>query len=231
MRLDQALKAQGFFSSREKAQAAIKAGDVKLDGTPVLKPAFPYHGETITTTGNPPYVSRSAEKLKGALEAFGMRFEGDVICDIGASTGGFTQVALEYGAQHVIAIDVGRDQLDQALRKHPQVRVLEETHFLHLTELAPIDWALIDVSFISSLKILRHLLTLTTFKGVLVLFKPQFEANRKLKSPIIKAPKEYARIQSQYEETLQALGYTIQHIFTPIKGKLGNQELLYYLTV
>jgi len=229
MRLDQYLKEAGYYPSRQKAQAAIQAGHVSLDGTVVKKASTPYEGARITCQQGPSYVSRSALKLKGALDAWGLSLKGLSGLDVGASTGGFTEVALEYGAIKMVAVDVGTDQLAPRLKGDDRVISMEKTHILKLTHLDPVDFIVIDVSFISSLKVLAHLKTITSFKWILVLFKPQFEAGEKLKSPVVKSPKLYQKIQTSYERQVVALGYTIHHRYTPIKGKEGNQEIMYHL--
>lgn len=231
MRLDQALKAHHFYTSREKAQAAILAGQVKMGGIVVKKPSTVYDGSILECAPDHVYVSRSAHKLKAALDAFGMTLEGWTVLDIGASTGGFTEVALEYGAKHVTAIDVGTDQLVPHLKNDSRVTSREQTHILKVVALDPVDLILIDVSFISSLKVLAHLKTITTVKHVLVLFKPQFETDQKLKYPVIKNVKFRAKIQAHYESECQKMGYRIEQQFIPIKGKEGNQEVMYQLTV
>lgn len=231
MRLDQALKAFGHYTSREKAQAAIIAGQVKMGGQVVKKPSTLYDGSSLECAPDHVYVSRSALKLKAALDAFGMSFSGLSVLDIGASTGGFTEVALEYGAKHVTAIDVGTDQLVPHLKNDPRVTSREHTHILKVESLEPVDVILIDVSFISSLKVLTHLKTMTTVNTVLVLFKPQFETAQKLKHPVIKNAKFLAKIKAHYESECQKMGYQIVNQYIPIKGKEGNQETMYHLTV
>lgn len=231
MRLDQVLKAQGFYASREKAQAAIMAGHVQMGGRVILKPATQYDGTEITCRKAHVYVSRSALKLKGALDAFQRSFEGQTVLDIGASTGGFTEVALEYGASQVTALDVGTDQLVSHLKQDPRVISREKTHILHVESLEAFDVIVIDVSFISSLKVLRHLKKITPIQDVFVLFKPQFETAERLKNPVIKNAKVRSKIQSHYEAQCQQMGYQILNRFNPIKGKEGNQETMYHLSV
>lgn len=230
MRLDQALKAHGFYASREKAQAAIAKGQVKMGGRVIKKASTPYDGSLLECQNDPVYVSRSAQKLKAALDHFNVSLTGQKGLDIGASTGGFTEVALEYGARHVLALDVGRDQLVESLKNDSRVTSLEQTHILHVETLDPVDFVLIDVSFISSLKVLTHIHKITTFDRVFVLFKPQFETEEKLKHPVIKDKLLTEKLIQHYTRSLRAMGYIIQNTFMPIKGKEGNQELMYYLT-
>lgn len=231
MRLDQVLKAEGFYTSREKAQAAIIAGHVQMGGRVILKPSTLYDGSEITCMKDHVYVSRSALKLKGALDAFELTLKDKTVLDIGASTGGFTEVALEYGASHVTALDVGTEQLVPQLRSNPKVTSLEKTHILKVKSLEAFDLVVIDVSFISSLKVLDHLKKIMPVNDVLVLFKPQFETDQKLKHPVIKNAKFHSKIQSHYEAECQRMGYQILNRFNPIKGKEGNQETMYHLTV
>lgn len=231
MRLDQALKTKGFFSSREKAKDAILDYKVRVNGIVITKPSYVIENETIEVIEASHYVSRSAWKLKAALDFFQMRLDDHTVLDIGSSTGGFTQVALEYGAKKIYALDVGTHQLAESLRADSRVISLENTHFLKINPntFDPLDTIVCDVSFISSLKILDHIKKYYKVKHVWVLFKPQFEANKPLKNPVIKDKKVYQKIQENYESHIKELNFKIIGAVETLKGKEGNQERMYYL--
>lgn len=231
MRLDHYLKENNFFPSREKAKEAILNGWVLIDQKIVKKPSYEVSNESIKVISNHTYVSRSALKLKEALDHFNLDFKDQTVLDIGASTGGFTQVALEYKAFKVYALDVGHDQLSETLKNDERVVSLENTHFLDTKkeDFDPIDTVLCDVSFISSIKILEHLKNYFNPKVCLVLFKPQFESHQRLKNPVIKNPKLYQKILDEYIKEINRLNYQVIGSFQTLKGKQGNQERLFYL--
>ncbi|MEM7669837.1 MAG: TlyA family RNA methyltransferase, partial [Pseudomonadota bacterium] len=181
MRLDQALVARGLAPSRARAQDVIRLGQVSVGGSIVSKPSTKVDDETELSVSAEAhdYVSRAALKLVGGLDAFGVD-PSDLIClDLGASTGGFTDVLLRRGAKHVFAVDVGTDQFHPSLRDDRRVSSLEGTHAKHLSRdliPRPIDLVVCDVSFISIVKALPPALALTGPAGQLVtLVKPQFE--------------------------------------------------------
>src|SRR5581483_2543882 len=173
----------GMFETRAKAQAAIEAGLVTANDRPVQNASIevPVNARLVATPAHP-YVSRGGVKLAAALDQFGIHPEDRVCLDVGASTGGFTQVLLQRGAGRVYAVDVGRGQLHESIRQRPQVVVLEETDIRSLspTRLEPApDLITIDVSFISLKQVLPSALALTKTPAQLVaLIKPQYEAGR-----------------------------------------------------
>lgn len=231
MRLDHYLKESNAYSSREKAKEAILKGMVLINGKPIKKPAFDYQNEPLEIIEETQYVSRSALKLKEAFHVFNIDLSNHVVVDIGASTGGFTEVALEFGAKKVYALDVGHDQLDERLRKDARVESLEGLHFLKTSgsDFQHIDTILCDVSFISSIKILAHIKDHFHPKQLFILFKPQFESQKRLKNPVIKNPKEYEKILKGYIQEIQDLNYHIEGSINTLKGKQGNQEKIFYL--
>jgi 23S rRNA (cytidine1920-2'-O)/16S rRNA (cytidine1409-2'-O)-methyltransferase len=231
MRLDHYLKEHGFFSSREKAKEAILNGFVLIDQKMVKKPSYEISNESIEVISKYNYVSRSAMKLKEALDYFSLDFKDQTLLDIGASTGGFSQVALEYQAKKVYALDVGHDQLAEILKNDERIISIENTHFLHTQkeDFDSIDTILCDVSFISSIKILEHVKNQFNPDRCLVLFKPQFESHKKLKNPVIKNPKQYQKILDEYIQEIKRLDFQIIGSFQTLKGKQGNQERLFYL--
>jgi 23S rRNA (cytidine1920-2'-O)/16S rRNA (cytidine1409-2'-O)-methyltransferase len=231
MRLDEALKAKDLVTSREKAKALIIGGHVKVDGTIILKPSYHVADEVIEIS-LAMYVSRSAAKLKEALEAWQLDFKDAVILDIGASTGGFTEVALEKGASNVWALDVGKDQLATSLKSDPRVKNLEGVHFLKTSkaDYKAFDATLVDVSFISSLKILKHAIDILDCHTYLVLFKPQFETESPQKDHIVK-PKMRLAIKNKWQSEVKKMGFSIVQSIDVVPGKKGNQETMMYLKV
>lgn len=182
MRLDVALVQQGLARSRAQAAALISEGRVALNGRPATKAALPVGPNDVLTADSEPWVSRAAHKLLGALGPSGFTVRGRVL-DAGASTGGFTQVSLDSGADLVYAVDVGHDQLASALRNDPRVRVREGLNLRELTTAqldgVPVDRVVADVSFISLRLLLAPLLAVLARDGeALLLVKPQFEVGR-----------------------------------------------------
>jgi 23S rRNA (cytidine1920-2'-O)/16S rRNA (cytidine1409-2'-O)-methyltransferase len=182
-RLDQLLVARGFFTSREQAQRAIMAGEIKIGTDVAVKPSqMIEQGVEIAVAAPPKYVGRGGLKLEGALDFFGIEIKDKVALDIGASTGGFTDCLLQRGAAKIYAVDVGHDQLAWKIRNDQRVTVLEKMNarFLsreHVSE--PVDLCVIDVSFISLTLILPNAFDLITPNGmILALIKPQFELQR-----------------------------------------------------
>ncbi len=232
-RIDRLLVERGLFESRAKAQAAIEAGLVIADERLVHKAS-----EEIAVDANlrasaaHPYVSRGGLKLIEALDHFGFDPRGRVCLDVGASTGGFTQVLLERGAAHVIAVDVGRGQLHQSLRANPKVMSLEETDIRKLSPAllgeAP-DLVTIDVSFISLKLALPAALALTKVPAqMLALIKPQFEAGRaNLKRGIVLDQAVHAQVCDDISAFVASLGWRVLGIIpSPIDGGDGNAEFL-----
>jgi 23S rRNA (cytidine1920-2'-O)/16S rRNA (cytidine1409-2'-O)-methyltransferase len=235
-RLDVLLVEQGYFESREKAKAAIMAGLVLVGSEQVDKPGTKLPRDAaLTVKGAPhPYVSRGGLKLEKAICRFGLDLDGRVVVDIGASTGGFTDCALQHGARMVYAIDVGYNQLDWSLRQDPRVVVMERTNFRHVEQeqLAgprP-DFASIDVSFISLKLILPALARLLQPGGEAVaLIKPQFEAGREQvgKSGVVRDPAVHAAVLREVLAFAEASGYAFRNLtFSPITGGEGNIEFL-----
>lgn len=235
-RIDVLLVEQGFYESREKAKAAVMAGLVLVDGDRMEKSGMKVpRTVTITVKGAPhPYVSRGGLKLEKALRQFGIPMEGRIMLDIGASTGGFTDCALQNGASLVYAIDVGYNQLDYSLRSDERVRVMERTNFRHMQP-GDLDgpeptFASIDVSFIS-LKLILPALTGLLAKGgdVAALIKPQFEAGREKvgKSGVIRDSSVHEEVLRMVLGFAAELGFEAKDItFSPITGGEGNIEFL-----
>ncbi|WP_031514847.1 TlyA family RNA methyltransferase [Desulfofalx alkaliphila] len=238
-RLDTLLVSRGQFSSREKARSAVMAGLVFVDGKRVDKPGHQVTGQCkIEIKGTPlPYVSRGGLKLEKALAVFNIDLSGKIVLDIGASTGGFTDCALQKGASMVYAVDVGYGQLAWSLRQHERVVVLERTNIRHLEaerlEQLP-DFATVDVSFISLSKVLPKVAELTADDaGAVVLIKPQFEAGPEKvgKKGVVRDPQVHIEVINQVLKVVEQLGFQPQGLdYSPIKGPEGNIEYLLYFT-
>ncbi|MCZ8512833.1 TlyA family RNA methyltransferase [Paenibacillus filicis] len=240
-RLDVLLVEQGFFETREKAKAALMAGLVLVDDEPVDKAGtkIPRTSRIQVKGALHPYVSRGGLKLEKALHEFGIDMNGVTMLDIGASTGGFTDCALQNGAAYVYAVDVGYNQLDWSLRSDARVCVMERTNFRYmqpgdLPGPAP-TFASIDVSFISLKLILPPLMALLAAPGrVVALVKPQFEAGREKvpKTGVVKEPEVHREVLTQVLTFAAETGYTIEGLtHSPIKGGEGNIEFLAYLSL
>ena len=240
-RLDVLLTEQGYADTRSKAQAIIMAGLVYVDGQKADKPGISYE-ETVTleVRGETcPYVSRGGLKLEKALRNFGVKPDGYVCSDSGASTGGFTDCLLQQGARKVFAIDVGYGQLDWKIRSDPRVVVMERTNIRYVTpeDLGePLDLSVIDVSFISLKIVLPTIKTLLKpgCGQVLCLIKPQFEAGKEKvgKKGVVREPETHKEVLDQFVELAHSLDFSILGMtFSPVKGPEGNIEFLAHLTL
>ena len=230
-RADRLLVARGLFESRARAQAAITAGLVTADGSLVRKPSDQISSAAaIAADPSHPYVSRGGVKLAAAIESFSLDIAGRVCLDVGSSTGGFTEVLLARGARHVYAVDVGRDQLHARLRNNPQVTSIEQADIrkldpLRLPEL--LDFAAVDVSFISLKLVLPHVSGLLKPSAtILALIKPQFEAGRRhIKKGIVRDAVVHAAICDDISRGLTDLGWRVDgRIPSSILGGDGNRE-------
>ena len=226
----------GLAPSRTRARALIEAGAVRVDGRPVIQPAARAGGE-IAVTADFPWVGRGALKLLHALDHFGLTPHGEAL-DIGASTGGFTQVLLARGAARVHALDVGHGQLDPGLAADPRVVSLEGVNARTLPAgagaglaagLPPPDWITADVSFISLRLALPAALALARPGAHLVaLIKPQFEAGPgHVRKGIVRDPAIHARVCADIAALLSARGWRVLGLTeSPITGGDGNREFL-----
>ncbi|MGI6066697.1 MAG: TlyA family RNA methyltransferase [Bacillota bacterium] len=234
-RLDLLLVEKGFFPSREKAKAAIMAGQVIVNGLKVDKAGTGIDGSAeIKIIGETlKYVSRGGLKLEKAVKHFHLDLTGKVLLDIGASTGGFTDCALQNGAQKVFAVDVGYGQLDWKLRQDKRVVVLERVNARYLTTSQipeQVDIITIDVSFISLTKILVVLRQFLKDSGMIIsLIKPQFEAGRDKvgKKGVVRDPATHREVIAWIISTANELGFYCHGLtFSPITGPEGNIEYL-----
>jgi 23S rRNA (cytidine1920-2'-O)/16S rRNA (cytidine1409-2'-O)-methyltransferase len=236
-RLDVWLAEQGLSESREKAQALVMAGRVKVDGLRATKPGTRIRqGVQVEVDPGPAHVGRGALKLQGALDAFGVDPRGSVAIDVGASTGGFTETLLERGAARVYAIDVGRGQLHERLRRDPRVVVRDRTNARTLSPgLIPerCTLAVMDVSFISVCKILGPLASvLAPAACTLVLVKPQFEVGRRQvgRGGIVRDPELQLQALRGVADFAQAAGYGVRGACaSPVTGAAGNREFFLHL--
>jgi 23S rRNA (cytidine1920-2'-O)/16S rRNA (cytidine1409-2'-O)-methyltransferase len=230
-RADVLLVERGLFESRARARAAIEAGLVIADDKPVTKPSDTIAADAVLQAQPAhPFVSRGGVKLSGALEQYPIDIEGHVCLDVGASTGGFTEVLLANGAAIVFAIDVGRDQLHPSLRGHSRIVSMEETDIRDFEGKrlpARPDVVVIDVSFISLKAVLPVALSLAAAPmHLLALIKPQFEAARKhSKRGIIRNAMVHQEICDDITAFAASLGCTDIKVFpSPITGGDGNIE-------
>ena len=236
LRLDQLLVDRGLAETRAKAQAVILAGQVFSGERRLDKPGHPVAADTaIALRGAPhPWVSRGALKLVGALDHFALDVTGKVALDVGASTGGFTEVLLARGAAKVYAVDVGRGQLAWKLRNDPRVVVMEGVNARHLTPEnfgEPIEVIVCDASFIGLTTVLPAALALAAPGALLVaLIKPQFEAGRGKvgKGGIVRDPAVHDEVCARIRDWLaNDMGWTVIGLTeSPITGQEGNKEFL-----
>jgi 23S rRNA (cytidine1920-2'-O)/16S rRNA (cytidine1409-2'-O)-methyltransferase len=237
IRLDQLLVLRGLFDSRSRGRDAIQRGTVKVDGKVVTKAGLLVAADAVIAIDDPAqaYVSRAALKLIAALDHFGLTPDGLDCLDIGASTGGFTQVLLERGATHVVAVDVGHDQMDRRLREDKRITNLEglNSRTLDAGHLGgrSIKAVVSDVSFIS-LKLAAPPALALAAEGAwcVLLVKPQFEAGREGvgKGGMLKDPASAPKIAGDLEQWLNSLGgwQSLGVIASPISGGDGNSEYL-----
>jgi 23S rRNA (cytidine1920-2'-O)/16S rRNA (cytidine1409-2'-O)-methyltransferase len=234
-RLDAEMARRGLADSREIAQRLIMAGRVRVDSRPAYKPDLKVNSETIIslTAGAPEYASRGAYKLIAALEHFGIAVEGRLAMDVGASTGGFTDVLLRRGAKGVIAIDVGYGQLAMKLREDPRVTVMDRMN-IRLVSAADLpykpNFVTIDTSFISLRLVIPAVLPLLAASGDMVaLIKPQFEVGKGKvgKGGIVRDDKLRRESVDAILEFAATIGLTVAGaIESPIEGAAGNREFL-----
>lgn len=235
MRLDAALVERGLARSRAVARDAVESGRVRVDGVVVRKPSREVGVvEQLEVEGAPRYVGRGGDKLEAALARFAVDPQGWRCLDVGASTGGFTDCLLQQGAARVVAVEVGHGQLAEGLRADPRV---ESHEGVNIRETPPAPWsgtfqlAVVDVSFVSLLLVLPHVLPWVEEGGWLVaLVKPQFEAGRGAvgKGGIVRDPAARAAAVEKVRAWMEAQpGWRVEGwMDSPLKGGDGNQEVL-----
>ena len=239
-RLDVILVSRGLATSREKAKAIIMAGDVFVNGQREDKPGTSFDETKITSLevkgDQLPYVSRGGLKLGKAMKSFELALDGFVCMDIGASTGGFTDCMLQNGAVKVYSVDVGHGQLAWKLRSDERVVCMEKTNFRYLTREDiddDLDFASVDVSFISLTKILIPARKLLKDGGEMVcLIKPQFEAGREKvgKKGVVREPETHREVICKVIDFAGIIGFKVLNLdFSPVRGPEGNIEYLLYI--
>ena len=237
VRLDRALVERGLARSRGQAQELIRAGRVDLEGRTDLRPSQLVAETDRLEARTDPYVSRGAHKLAGALDDLGLVPTGRAL-DAGSSTGGFTQVLLERGAELVYAVDVGTNQLAEPVRADPRVRVHEQTDVRDLTlaelDSTPVDLVVADLSFISLTKILDAFAALTAPDGTwLLMVKPQFEVGRVAldRGGVVRDPALHRQAVDGVVAAAAVLGWHVQAVVASrLPGPAGNQEFFVQLT-
>ena len=234
-RLDRLVVDRGLAESREKAQALIMAGEVRVNGQKAAKPGQAVDADAaIEVLSRPPYVSRGGLKLAGAIAHWSIDVKDHVCVDIGSSTGGFTDVLLQAGAARVHAVDVGAGQLDWKLRTDPRVVLHEGINARELMpeEIGePADLVTCDASFISATLIVGPAARLLRPGGrMVILVKPQFEAGkgRVGKGGIVRDPEVHRAACERVEQAVRELNFQTDLIESPITGAEGNKEFLLY---
>jgi 23S rRNA (cytidine1920-2'-O)/16S rRNA (cytidine1409-2'-O)-methyltransferase len=231
-RLDEALVARGLAETRSQARALIMAGQVRIGGQRADKAGMPVPpGKPIEVVGGGRFVSRGGEKLRAALDRFGVDATGLVCADLGASTGGFTDCLLQAGAARVYAVDVGYGQLHWRLRQDARVVAIERQNARHLEGLPePVALVVADLSFISLALILPVITRLLAPGGrAITLVKPQFEAGREAvgKGGVVRDPATHRAVLARFIEEASGAGFGVAGLIpSPLRGPAGNIEFL-----
>jgi len=232
-RLDVALAAQGLVATRSQAESFVRLGEVKVNGQVVTKAGtMVTAADRLELTAREQYVSRAALKLASVAQALRIDFAHKTVLDVGSSTGGFTQFALRQGAQKVIAVEVGTNQLHPSLREDPRIELHEKTDIRDFITTHPIDLVVADVSFISLREILPSVARLCTPATQLVMMvKPQFEAVTSLykHKGVIKNDKMRRAILKDFETWVQQQFVIVDKADSQVSGAKGNLERFYLL--
>lgn len=231
-RLDEAMVSRGLVHSRSHAQRLIKMHKVVVGAMRADKPSMLIYGQnSITIIDNEDYVSRAGYKLASANKKLSIKFNGAVVLDVGSSTGGFTDYALQHGASKVIAVDVGTDQLHPSLHNNPNIELHEQTDIRKFVTDTPINIVVIDVSFISLRGILPSIAKLASAQTQIVaMVKPQFEAGRdQVNKGVIKNDTVRRTILKDFEEWAKKSFNVLDKADSEIAGTKGNLERFYVL--
>jgi len=234
-RLDQAMSRRGITTSRSQAESWIRMGKVRVEGEIISKSGFFVREDAkITLDTNEQYVSRAGLKLASVAKVLGLNFKDKIVLDVGSSTGGFTDFALQHGAKKVFAVDVGTDQLHPSLQNHKQIELHEKTDIRDFFIKTTPDIIVIDVSFISLREILPHIARELSGPQtqIVAMVKPQFEAGRDLANKgVIKNDSIRRQILKEFEIWAKDLFFTIDKRDSEVSGAKGNQERFYLLTL
>ena len=233
MRLDKYLVEEGYFESRNRANDAIKAGKVKVDGKVAKASAKIDENSSVDVEDEKFYVSRAARKLENFLTEHPIDFRGKRALDIGSSTGGFAQIVLENAVETLSCVDVGKDQLHVSLRKHKKLSLYEETDIRVFQSDDAFELITCDVSFISILQITDDIDRLgQNGTDIIILYKPQFEVGKDVKRDskgVVQDLDAIARRKEDFETEAEKLGWELKYqALSQVQGKEGNQEYLYH---
>lgn len=243
-RLDKILTEKGYFETKSKAQAAIMAGDVKVNGNIITKAGYLIEPKenTIYEIKSMPFVSRGGFKLDKALKFFGISLKDKICLDAGASTGGFTDCMLQNGAKKVYSVDVGYGQIAWKLRTDKRVKVIEKVNVkncsisdIYLPDEEKANFITMDLSFISITKVLNNIISLADNNGfeIVSLIKPQFEAGKEQvgKNGVIREKEVHFEVINNIISYIKTINLKTKGItYSPIKGPKGNIEYLIYLS-
>ncbi|MDL2292731.1 TlyA family RNA methyltransferase [Acholeplasma sp. OttesenSCG-928-E16] len=224
MRLDVFLVERKLVESRSKASDLIKRKLVLVDNKVATKSGFDVNeSNEVKIIEQLEYVSRAGIKLKNAIDSFNLNFTDKIIIDVGSSTGGFTDCALQHGAKKIYAFDIGNKQLHESLRNNAKIELHEDTNILDVS-IKPSDFILIDVSFTSIMPIIEHLKEENSV--FVALIKPQFEAGKILfKNGVIKDKNIHIKVLIDIIDKINQLGFNVYGLISSgLKGKAGNQE-------
>ena len=232
-RLDQLVVVRGLAPTRSQAESWIRLGEVTVDGRVVTKPGhFVDDGATVQLTAKEQYVSRAGLKLASVAALFKADFTDKVVLDVGSSTGGFTDYALQHGARKVVAVDVGTDQLHPSLRGNERIELFEKTDIRDFTPSQTPDIVVIDVSFISLRQILPHVADVSgPTTHIYAMVKPQFEASKQqiTSSGVIKNDSVRRTILKDFETWARQHFIITDKADSQVKGARGNHERFYFL--
>lgn len=232
-RLDKLMTERGMVRTRSQAESWIRLGRVKVNGKPVTKPGFfASASDTIQLDAPERYVSRAGLKLASVADALKIDFNGQLVLDVGSSTGGFTDYALQHGAKKVIAVDVGTEQLHPSLRADPRIELHEKTDIRDFRLRQTLDSIVMDVSFVGSRQILPHLQDLAAARtDIIVMVKPQFEARRGQLTAggVVKNERVRREILREFEQWAKQLFVIKAKADSGVAGERGNLERFYRL--
>ncbi|MCA9343563.1 MAG: TlyA family RNA methyltransferase [Candidatus Nomurabacteria bacterium] len=230
-RLDQTLVAQKLVATRSQAESLIKLGEVQVNGKIIIKPSYYVSpSDNVVVTANERYVSRAGLKLASVSKIFDLDFNNKVVLDVGSSTGGFTDFALQHGAKKVIAVDVGTNQLHTKLRHNERVELHEQTDIRSFSTKQNIDMVVMDVSFISLREVLPYIKRIAPRATIVAMVKPQFETGANLKNKgVIKNEKVRREILKDFELWVKDLFVIANKSDSKVSGAKGNLERFYLL--